>query len=155
MSPYRSLPTDRRVSLLTHAIAVSREARALYVQRLVARGGGFRAVTLNSWPPERLAREIVRSNAEKPQDELDLLQMLYVDVDPSIQTTFLDAAGVQHQDGRLPDELEPPYADADAVSRGADAVRSQHGVDGERYLRTLSRYNPEAWPGIDSTLAAP
>jgi hypothetical protein len=152
-SPYRSLPSERRAALVTHALKSSREARALYVQRLVARGGGFRAVTLQSWPVDRLAREIVRMKAETAQDELDLLQLLYVDLEPAIQITFLDAAGVPHENGRMPDDLEPPYAGADAVRRAAPVTRDQHGEDGMRYLRTLVRYSREGWPGIDTVVA--
>lgn len=154
VSPYRSLPSARRVALVAHAISTSREARALYVQRLVARGGGFRAAALNTWPAERLAREVVRINVENAQDELDLLQLLYVELDPSVQITFLDAAGVAHENGRLPDELAVPYADSDAVRRAAVAVRELHGEDGARYLRTLARYAAEAWPGISEHGAA-
>jgi len=152
-SPYRSLPAERRVALVTHALSSSREARALYVDRLVARGRGFRAVTLKAWPPDRLAREIVRTGAETPQDELDLLHLLYVELEPAIQTTFLEAAGVHHDGGRIPEELETPYADAEAVRRAAAAVRERHGADGERYLRTLARYSREAWPGIEDVAA--
>jgi hypothetical protein len=148
-TPYRSLPADRRVALVTHMLTASREGRALMIQRLVARGGGFRAVSLNQWPVDRLAKEIVRMNAQTAQDELDLLQLLYVDLEPQIQITFLDAAGVRHENGRIPEDLEVPYADADAVRRATDAVRAQHGEDGERYLRTLARYNREGWPGIE------
>lgn len=149
-SPYRSLPVERRLALVTHAINSSREMRAVYAQRLVAKGGGFRAATLLAWPVDRLAREIVRVNAQSANDELDLLQLLYVDLEPAIQTTFLDAAGVSHEGGRIPEELEPPYADGPAVQRGIEAVRSAHGEDGERYLRTLARYNAGAWPGIEA-----
>jgi hypothetical protein len=39
ISPYRSLPSARRVALVTHAITSNRDVRALYSQRLVARGG--------------------------------------------------------------------------------------------------------------------
>ena len=152
-SPYRSLPAARRVALLTHAMKASREARAIYAQRLVARGGGFRAVTLKTWPVDRLAREIVRMNAETADDELDLLQMLYVDLEPATQITFLDAAGVRHENGRMPDDLEPPYADELAVRRAATAVRERHGADGEHYLRTLARYSAEGWPGIGAIVA--
>lgn len=148
-SPYRSLPSDRRVALVTHAIKASREGREIFVQRLVARGGGFRAVTLRSWPVDRLAREIVRMNAETAEDELDLLHLLYVELEPAIQTTFLEAAGVRHEQGKIPEELETPYTDADAVRRAAAAVRERHGDDGERYLRTLARYGRDAWPGIE------
>ncbi|MGZ8378607.1 MAG: hypothetical protein ACXWZS_08580 [Gemmatirosa sp.] len=152
-SPYRSLPSARRVALVTQAIKTGREARALYAQRLIARGGGFRAVTLASWPADKLAREIVRTSAETPQDELDLLQLLYVELEPGIQIAFLDAAGVSHENGRMGETLEPPYADADAVQRAAAAVRAEHGEDGERYLRTLARYSREGWPGIEEIVA--
>jgi hypothetical protein len=141
------------MALVTQAIKTGREARALYAQRLIARGGGFRAVTLASWPADRLAREIVRTNAETPQDELDLLQLLYVELEPAIQITFLDAAGVPHENGRMGEALEPPYADAEAVERASAAVRAAHGEDGERYLRTLARYSREGWPGIEAVVA--
>lgn len=152
-SPYRSLPADRRVALVTHAIKASREARAHYVQRLAERPGGFRVVTLKTWPVDRLAGEVVRLNAESAHDELDLLQLLYVDLEPAIQITFLDAAGVRHDGGSIDETLEPPYADADAVHRAATLVREKHGVDGVRYLRTLARYNLASWPEVDAAAA--
>jgi hypothetical protein len=154
-SPYRTLPAERRAALVAHALATRPEARALYVQRLVARGGGFRAVTLQAWPADRLAREVVRLRAESAQDELDLMQMLYVEVEPAIQSTFLDAAGVAHAGGVMDEALEPPYADAEAVARGAAAVFAAHGADGARYVRTLARYAPDAWPGIDAAVPPP
>ena len=137
-SPYRSLPPERRLALVLHAVSMSREARALYTQRLISRGGGFRAVTLNSWPAEKLAREIVRMKAEQPQDELDLLHLLYVQLEPAIQVTFLNAAGVPHENGVMPEDLQPPFADAVAVSGAAARVMEQHGAEGARYLHTLA-----------------
>ena len=124
--------------------------RELYVRRLTARPGGFRAVTLKTWPVDRLAKEVVRTNAQTSQDELDLLHLLYVELEPAIQATFLDAAGVKHEGGQMADDLTPPYADEVAVRRGAEAVRGQHGADGERYLQTLARYSREGWPGIEA-----
>lgn len=153
-SPYRSLPTARRVALIIHALSTRREARVAYVQRLVTRGGGFRAVTLQAWPAERLAREVVRLNAESPHDELDLLHTLYVELEPAVQSTFLDAAGVPHTNGVMAESLEPPYANAEAVARGADAVRAAYGEEGVRYLRTLARYSAAAWPGVTEQASA-
>jgi hypothetical protein len=153
-SPYRSLPAERRVALVTHVIKSSREARELYIQRLASRPGGFRAVTLKTWPVDRLAKEVVRTNAQTAQDEFDLMHLLYVELEPTIQITFLDAAGVKHEKGQLPDDLPAPYADEAAVARAAAAVRAQHGEDGERYLSTLARYNREGWPGIDGLVEA-
>lgn len=149
-SPYRSLPPARRVALVEHVLKTGgRAARALYAGRLAARGGGFRAATVQNWPADRLAREVVRLNAETPQDELDLLHALYVELEPATQITFLDAAGVPHANGVMGEDLTAPYADADAVRRAADAVRTAHGEEGERYLRTLARYSREGWPGIE------
>ena len=90
----------------------------------------------------------MRLNAETPQDELDLLHLHYVELEPAVQITFLDAAGVPHENGRMPEELPAPYADADGVKRGAEAVRAAHGADGERYLRALARYSADGWPGV-------
>ena len=76
-TPYRALTPERRLSLVTSALAKHKGARTLYSQRLAAKGGGFRAATLMSWPVDKLAREFVRLNAQTPQDELELLQLLY------------------------------------------------------------------------------
>lgn len=149
-TPYRSLSAERRTALVQRAITSTKEARTLWIARLIAKGGGFRPQTLQTWPPERLAKEVVRLRAETPQDEFDLLHLLYVELEPGIQIDFLDAAGLKHDAGRIPDDLEAPYVDADAVQRAVAAVREKHGEDGERYVRTLARYNREGWPGIES-----
>ena len=151
-SPYRSLPADKRLALVTHVIKASREGRAIMVQRMMSRGG-FRPATLQQWPAEKLAAEVVRMKAESSNDELDLLHLLYVELEPAIQSTFLDAAGVKHENGKMTDDLQSPYADAAGVARGIAAVRAKHGEDGERYLRTLARYAAKDWPGVESVVA--
>ncbi|NCW45781.1 MAG: hypothetical protein EBV77_10035, partial [Gemmatimonadaceae bacterium] len=60
----------------------------------------------------------------------------------------------KHENGVLPEDLEPPYADADHVKQGAKAVLAAHGDAGKHYLRTLVVYNLAAWPGLDSALPA-
>lgn len=150
-TPYRTLPTDKRVALVKHMITSSKEGRALYLQRLAAKTG-FRPVTLQSWPADKLASEIVRTRAETGDDELSLLHLLFVELEPAIQSTFLDAAGVSHENGVMADDLEPPYATEDGVKRGVEAVRAQHGDDGERYLQTLARYSADGWPGIRAAI---
>lgn len=152
-SPYRTLPVERRVALVHHLITADRAGHATFIQRIVAKGGGFRAVAVAKWPTERLAKEVVRMQAETPQDELDLLQTLYVDLEPAIQVTMLDAAKVPHENGRIAEDTEPPFADADTVRTAAQLVAQQHGDDGLRYLRTLARYAREGWPGIETVLA--
>lgn len=147
-SPYRSLPATRRIGLVTHDISSSRESRDGYIRRIVARGGGFRAEKLRAWPPEQLAREIVRHSLETLHDELGLLQTLYVELEPGLQIAFLELAGVRHEGAMIPDNLKPPFADAATVRHAAQALVDQYGDDARHYLRTIALYNADAWPGL-------
>src|SRR5512133_1051098 len=152
-SPYRQLSPARRVELVTRAIKSSKDMRAVMVTRMVSRGGGFRPATLLQWPADKLAREVVRLGAENADDELNLLNMLYVEFEPQIQAAFLDAAGVKHEKGQMPEELEPPFAGAEAVAKGAAAVVEKFGEDGRLYLLTIAKYNGGGWPGLDAVIA--
>src|SRR4051812_38941487 len=102
-TPYRSLPSEKRVALVKHMISGSKEGRMLFIQRLAARNG-FRPATLQTWSADRLAQEVVRTRAETGDDELNLLHALYVEVEPHIQATFLDAAGVKHEQGVMAED---------------------------------------------------
>ncbi|MEN9508190.1 MAG: hypothetical protein RLZZ621_753 [Gemmatimonadota bacterium] len=152
LSPFKMLSAERRQWLVSQALAKHKGAKAVYAQRIAAKGGGFRVQTLLTWPAEKVGKECLRLGALTPQDELELLQMLYVDLEPQLQITFLDAAGVKHENGVIPEELEPPYAEADAVAKGAAAVIAAHGEEGRHYLQTLVVYNLGAWPGLDTQI---
>lgn len=149
LTPYRLLPVERRLALLTYDLQHNPESRSEYAQRLARNGGGFRTSKVRKWPVEQLAREIVRRRLEGPAEELGLLQLLYVELEPEIQITFLNAAGVEHQQGVIDPEMAPPFADADAVRKGVAAVREQHGEAAEHYLQTIALYSSDAWPGIE------
>jgi len=153
-TPYRQLPAARRVALVTRAIKFNRDLRAAMVTRMASRGGGFRPATLLQWPADKLAREVVRLGAESAEDELNLLNLLYVEFEPEIQAVFLDAAGVPHTNGAMAEELQPPFASAEAVTKAAGVVQEKFGEDGRHYLVTIARYNGEGWPGLDALLAA-
>ncbi len=153
-SLYRELPAAKRVSLLTAVISQRKESRAVFIQRMVQRGGGFRAATLASWPASKLASEVVRMNAQTAEDELDLLQALYVDIEPAIQELFLKTAGVKANGASIDETLEPPFADEPAVKKAADAIVAQFGADAVHYLRTIAKYAPGAWTGVEAVVAA-
>ena len=151
-SPYRSLPAQQRQALLVHDISTNRESRTSFIRAIVARGGGFRPSKLKEWPPEQLAREIVRQGVETPQDEVRLLVALYVEVRPEIQLLFLDTSGAPHDGPNIPEDATPPFAPAEDVVRGAEAVMAKFGDDGKRYLTTIWMYNGDAWPGLGEYL---
>jgi len=154
LSPFKSLPLERRQWLVLEALAKHKGAKTLYAQRIAAKGGGFRAATLVTWPADKVGKEVLRLGALTPQDELELLQLLYVDLEPQYQITFLDAMGVGHENGVLPEGLEVPYAGVVAVKQGAEAVLTAHGDAGRHYLRTLVVYNLAAWPGLETVVPA-
>ena len=155
LSPYRSLPPARRLALVTHALNADRGVRNAFVQRLVARGGGFRAETLKKWPVDQLAREIIRRNGETAQEELQLLLLLYVEMEPALQTTFLESTGVAHNGANIADDLPVPFADAATVARAAESLIAQFGDDAKHYLRTIAMYNGAAWPGLAELVDTP
>ncbi len=151
-SPYRTLPIERRVALVEHDLRNSRDSRDAYIMRLVSKGGGFRPETVRKWKIEQLAAEVVRRKLETLQDEVGMLQALYVELEPGIQTEFLNATGVDHKNGQISEDLAVPFAGQPAVVAAATALRDAHGDDGVRYLRTIALYNGEAWPGLTDWL---
>ncbi len=152
-SPYRSLPMETRLRLVTHELTSDRSARQVFIQAVIAKGGGFRPETLRKWPPAQLAREVVRRNLETFGDELRLLQLLYVELEPELQVAFLDACGVKHAAGSIEDEGEGPLAEDAVVRKAAAELLAAQGDDARHYLRTIAAYNSEAWPGLREFLA--
>jgi hypothetical protein len=139
---------------VSHEIANDREARASFIQAMVQKGGGFRPETLRKWPVEQLTREIVRRNLETFGDELRLLQLLYVELEPELQIAFLDACGVKHDKGSIEEEKEGALADEATVRQAATGLLAAHGDKARHYLTTIAAYNSEAWPGLREMLAA-
>ncbi|HET9066955.1 MAG TPA: hypothetical protein VFN22_14140 [Gemmatimonadales bacterium] len=147
-TPYRLLPDDTRLMLVTQDLKANSGSRASYIMRMVAKGGGFRPETLRKWKPEQLARDIIRRKLETLQDEIGYLQLLYVELQPEIQIAFCDAAGVAHENGSIPEALPMPLASAERVRAAADSLVSSFGERGRHYLVTIATYNAEAWPGL-------
>lgn len=154
LSPYRSLPAEMRLRLVTHDLQANSGSRSSYIMRMVAKGGGFRPETLRKWSTEQLARDIVRRRLETLQDEIGYLQLLYVELQPDIQIAFCDAAGVAHENGSIPEELPMPLASEELVRSAAASLVSSFGEQGRHYLVTVATYNTEAWPGLGEWLAA-
>lgn len=151
-SPYRSLPLDTRLRLVAHELTTDRDAKATFIQAMVQKGGGFRPETLRKWPVDRLARTIVTRKLETFGDELRLLQLLYVELEPGLQVAFLDACGVKHENGSIAEEKDGALADEATVRKAAEALIAAHGDRARHYLTTIAAYNGEAWPGLAGVL---
>ena len=153
LSPYRSLPAERRVALVLHDMTTNPAQREAMVRRIAARPGGFRLETVRKRPTEQLAREVVRFALENAGEEVALLQTLYLELEPGLQTTFLERAGVKRDGALIAEELEPPFATAERVREAALTLVAEHGDAAKHYLRTIATYNTEAWPGLGEVLS--
>lgn len=146
------LLAERRQALVLHDLKTNPAQREIIVRRIAARPGGFRLDTVRKRPIEQLAREVVKFQLETGAEEMALLQTLYIELEPAIQTAFLEATGVPHDGASMADDLEPPLADAATVKRAALALVAAHGDDAKHYLHTIATYNGEAWPGLAEVL---
>ncbi len=119
---------------------------------LKKRNTGFRPQTVEGWDASTVATHASRLAAPPPDLVLDCLVGYFVAGDRAMQTTFLEAAGIQHQDGHL--DALPPFP-AEAVDRGAAGLLAAfpQSTDALLYLIGLSVLFKQNWTGIDEVLA--
>jgi hypothetical protein len=153
LSPYRSLPAEKRQALVLHEMQRAPAQRELFVRRIASRPGGFRLETVRKRPTEQLAREIVKFALENAAEEVAMLQTLYLELEPELQIEFLDACGVKRDGVAIHDDVKPPFADAATVRTAAIALVERHGESARHYLRTIATYNADGWPGLGDVLA--
>jgi hypothetical protein len=69
----------------------------------------------------------------------------------SMLATFLDAAGLPHENGVLKDDAETAAVPADAAEKGIAALRAAgHTPDQIRtYLNTLWLQDPDRWKALE------
>lgn len=119
---------------------------------LKRRNTGFRPQTIDGWDVSTVATHASRLAALPSDLVLECLVGYFVAGDRTIQATFLEAAGIQHQDGHL--DAPPPFP-AEAVERGVFAALAEHprSTDVLLYLLGLAVLFKQNWIGIDEVLA--
>jgi hypothetical protein len=104
-------------------------------------------------PPEEQAKTLASISDVGETVAAALLVALHLSERRPMLKTFLDAAGLAHEDGLLKDEAaEGPPVPPDALRRGRDALRAAgHGGDAIRlYLNTLWLQDPERWKNLEA-----
>jgi hypothetical protein len=80
-----------------------------------------------------------------------LLVALHLGDRRSMLTTFLDAAGVPHEDGLLKDEAPPGPLGEEAARAGVKALLAAYPREQvQTYLNTLWLQDPERWAALES-----
>jgi hypothetical protein len=107
-------------------------------------------------PPEEQARALASVlNVGEPV-AASLLVALHLGERRPMLATFLDAAGLPHENGVLKDDDDGAAVSEDAARKGVEALRAAgHGAERIRtYLNTLWLQDPERWKAL-ATLPDP
>lgn len=102
-------------------------------------------------PPEEQARALASVLEVGEPVASSLLVALHLGERRPMLATFLDAAGLPHENGLLKDEPEEGPVAGDAAGKGVAALRAAgHSPDQVRtYLNTLWLQDPERWKALE------
>ena len=103
-------------------------------------------------PPEEQARTLASVlNVGEPV-AASLLVALHLGERRPMLATFLDAAGLRHEDGVLKDDDDGTVVPEEAARKGVEALRAA-GHDAEKirtYLNTLWLQDPDRWKALEA-----
>ena len=108
----------------------------------------FRVSSVLKMPREKKARQLVALPAVSEIVAARLLVTYHLDQQRPMMAAFLDALGVQHDNGLIADEaLAAPTAET--LQAAARAIAASHPADDVAlYLATLIWQDPETWGGL-------
>lgn len=121
------------------AASAALKARAVYVKRL---------------PPERRAAAVRRALARVGANTLaeEILAVYFLECRKPLLLEWLDASGVEHEDGTLK-EKTPPEPAAEALAAAVKRFRKgDAGGDRELLLRAFAAQSSIDWPALDALL---
>jgi hypothetical protein len=119
------------------------EATALLAQRLK-----FRAKSVVSMPVEKKARHLASSPTVTELVAARLIVAYHLAHQRAMMGSFLDAAGIKHENGMIADE-DVNAPDAEKVRGAATAIAGQYPAeDVALYLSTLLWQDAETWGAL-------
>jgi hypothetical protein len=108
----------------------------------------FRAKSVRSLPPERLAKYLASLPRVSDSVALRALVAYHLETQRPMMSAFLDTLGVAHEDGLISEEsLSPPPADRLRAAAGDLAARFPED-DVRLYFETLVSQDPETWGAL-------
>jgi hypothetical protein len=126
------------------------EATGLALAALV-KARHMRPQVARSLPPEEQARALASVLDVGEPVASSLLVALHLGERRPMLATFLDAAGLPHENGLLKEEAEEGAVEAAAASKGVAALRAAgHTPEQVRtYLNTLWLQDPDRWKALE------
>jgi hypothetical protein len=154
---WRDMPGDKRVSA---ALAFWRDTDSpdIAVQHaeaigLLARRLNFRVRSLQTLPAERRARHLGQMADVSDAIATRALIAYHFETQRPLMAAFLDAAGIEHDNGLITaEQVSPPGADV--LAKAATTVRASFPAeDVALYLRTLLALDGDTWEALAPALA--
>jgi hypothetical protein len=152
---WKQLPPERKALAAEafwrdeNAAVEQAEAVAAIAQRLK-----FRAKSVISLPVEKKAKYLMSLVGISELLAARLLVAYHLQHQRPMMASFLDAAGISHEDGLIADEnLEPPSAET--LESAATALNASYPSDDVTlYFSTLIWQDPDTWGGLIGMLGA-
>jgi len=118
-----------------------------------------RPVFLTKQPPEKRLELVRKTLARVSADELaeEMLAVYFLHCRKDLLIEWLDAVGIEHEDGALKSDRPAPPDDgklADAVARFRTADDEAARADRLLLLRAFTAQSAVDWPALDRLLAA-
>jgi hypothetical protein len=150
---WKDLPAETRVAA-ADAFWRDRDAGEQQAEAVVAlaRKLNFRAKSVMSLPIERRARHLAQLADVSDALAGRALVAYHFGNERPLMTAFLDALGIQHENGLIPtDELPAP--DEAKLRAAVDQIRAEFPSRSvQLYLQTLVALDPETWTALDSLI---
>lgn len=146
---WRAVPSDRRVLAAT---AFWRDEQTALEQAeavsLIARQIKFRPKSVLGLPVEKKARHLAGMAQVSDLLAARLLIAYHLETQRPMMGAFLDALGIQHQDGLITEE-SPAAPSTERLDRAVQTLSAAYPkLDVARYFWTLLWQDPETWGGL-------
>jgi len=153
---WQDMPLEKRV-LAAEAFWQDEGSQEVEVQHMeaiaaIARRLKFRPKSVLALPVDRRSRQLAALSDVADGVATSALIAYHFQHQRPLMAAFLDALGIQHDNGLITAEgVDPP--DRDRLAQAVAVVRSTHQPDDVAlYLRTLAALDGETWSGVESVL---
>lgn len=120
---------------------------------IIARQINFRPRSVVTLPLERKVRLLARNTTVSEQVAARLLVAYHLAHQRPMMKAFLDAVGLQHEDGLLEDDTKAPDKDV-LLKAGRLMFETYPDEDVRLYFTTLVLQDPTVWGGLEELLVA-
>lgn len=107
----------------------------------------FRPQSIRQAPPERRAGFLAGSHALNDSVVGTILFIYHMDKKVPMMSDFLDALGINHEEGRIDDEVKPPTEEA--LSKAVTTLLEKHDrAEVVTYMEVLLSQDDGTWAGL-------